>query len=204
VRQRLDHIATAGATRVPDGGGARANVRGPTAAAVRSTKDPYVFDFLELAENAQERDLEQALIADIQKFLLELGTGFAFYGRQKALFVGDQEFFIDLLFYHHALRRFIVIELKIGKFQPEFVSKMNFYLNAVDEQLRLGDDRESVGIILCADRDETVAKRAAPRLRADSYEGSPTSKHPMRIFGEQRVPEQRQQGTRFAAITLSD
>ena len=106
--------------------------------ALQATKDPYVFDFLELGEDAQERDLEQALIADIQKFLLELGTGFAFYGRQRALLVGDQEFFLDLLFYHHALRRFVVIDLKIGKFQPEFVSKMNFYLNAVDEQLRLG------------------------------------------------------------------
>ena len=134
--------------------------------ALQATKDPYVFDFLELAEDAHERDLEQALIADIQKFLLELGTGFAFYGRQKPLLVGDQEFFIDLLFYHHALRRFVVIELKIGKFQPEFVSKMNFYLNAVDEQLRRGDDRESVGIILCADRDETVAKLALHRVYA--------------------------------------
>ena len=134
--------------------------------ALQATKDPYVFDFLELGEDAHERDLEQALIADIQKFLLELGTGFAFYGRQRALLVGDQEFFLDLLFYHHALRRFIVIELKIGKFQPEFVSKMNFYLNAVDEQLRLGDDRESVGIILCADRDETVAKLALRRVYA--------------------------------------
>lgn len=134
--------------------------------ALQATKDPYVFDFLELGEDAQERDLEQALIADIQKFLLELGTGFAFYGRQRALLVGDQEFFLDLLFYHHALRRFVVIELKIGKFQPEFVSKMNFYLNAVDEQLRLGDDSESVGIILCADRDETVAKLALHRVYA--------------------------------------
>ena len=134
--------------------------------ALQATKDPYVFEFLELAEDARERDLEAALIADIQKFLLELGTGFAFYGRQKPLLVGDQEFFLDLLFYHHGLRRFVVIELKVGKFQPEFVSKMNFYLNAVDEQLRLGDDRESVGIILCADRDETVAKLALHRVYA--------------------------------------
>ncbi len=94
--------------------------------ALTATKDPYVFDFLELAEDAHERDLERALIADIQKFLLELGTGFAFYGRQKPLLVGEHEFFLDLLFYHHALRRFVVIELKIGKFEPEFVSKMNF------------------------------------------------------------------------------
>jgi len=134
--------------------------------ALQATKDPYIFDFLELAEDARERDLELALIADIQKFLLELGTGFAFYGRQKPLLVGEQEFFLDLLFYHHALRRFVVIELKIGKFEPEFVSKMNFYLNAVDEQLRRGDDRESVGIILCTDRDETIAKLALHRVYA--------------------------------------
>jgi predicted nuclease of restriction endonuclease-like (RecB) superfamily len=134
--------------------------------ALQATKDPYIFDFLELTEDARERDLEQALIDDIQKFLLELGSGFAFYGRQKALLVGDQEFFLDLLFYHHSLRRFVIIELKIGDFQPEFVAKMNFYLNAVDEQLRLGDDRESVGIILCASGDATVAKLALHRVYA--------------------------------------
>ncbi len=134
--------------------------------ALRATKDPYIFDFLDLAEDARERALEQALIDDIQKFLLELGAGFAFYGRQKALLVREQKFFLDLLFYHHALRRFVVIELKVGQFQPEFVSKMNFYLNAVDEQLRLGDDRESVGIILCAGGDATVAKLALHRVYA--------------------------------------
>jgi predicted nuclease of restriction endonuclease-like (RecB) superfamily len=80
--------------------------------ALQATKDPYIFDFLELAEDVRERDLEQALIDDIQKFLLELGSGFAFYGRQKALLVGEEEFFLDLLFYHHPLRRFVVIELK--------------------------------------------------------------------------------------------
>jgi predicted nuclease of restriction endonuclease-like (RecB) superfamily len=134
--------------------------------ALQAVKDPYVFDFLDLAEDAQERQLEQALIDDIQRFLLELGSGFAFYGRQKALLVGEQEFFLDLLFYHHTLRRFVVIDLKIGDFEPEHVSKMNFYLNAVDEQLRVGDDRESVGIILAAGRDETVAKLALHRVYA--------------------------------------
>lgn len=120
----------------------------------------------ELYEEAKERHLEQALLDDIQKFLLELGTGFAFYGRQRALLVAEQEFFPDLLFYHHTLRRFVVIELKIGALVPEHVSKMNFYLNAVDEQLRVEDDRESVGIILCAERDETVAKLALHRVYA--------------------------------------
>ena len=134
--------------------------------ALQATKDPYIFDFLELAEDVRERHLEQALIDDIQKLLLELGTGFAFYGRQKPLLVGGREFFLDLLFFHHALRRFVIIDLKIGEFQPEFVSKMNLYLNAVDEQLRLGDDRESVGIILCTSRNETVAKLALHRVYA--------------------------------------
>jgi len=134
--------------------------------ALEATKDPYIFDFLELAEDVRERQLEQALIDDIQKLLLEFGTGFAFYGRQKALLVGGREFFLDLLFFHHALRRFVIVDLKIGEFQPEFVSKMNLYLNAVDEQLRLGDDRESVGIILCTSRNETVAKLALHRVYA--------------------------------------
>jgi predicted nuclease of restriction endonuclease-like (RecB) superfamily len=134
--------------------------------ALEATKDPYVFDFLEISKEVKERQLERALIDDIQSFLLELGTGFAFYGRQQALLVGEQEFFPDLLFYHHTLRRFVVIELKIRAFQPEYVSKMNFYLNAVDEQLRVDGDRESVGIILCTERDETVAKLALHRVYA--------------------------------------
>jgi predicted nuclease of restriction endonuclease-like (RecB) superfamily len=133
---------------------------------LEATKDPYIFDFLELAEDARERQLEQALIDDIQNFLIELGSGFAFYGRQRALLVGEQEYFVDLLFYHHTLRRFVVIELKVGPFRPEYVSKMNFYLNVLDEQLRTGDDRESVGIILCAERDETTAKFALHRVYA--------------------------------------
>ncbi len=136
--------------------------------ALEATKDPYVFDFLELAEDIQERQLEQALIDDIQKLLLELGTGFAFYGRQQPLLVGGREFFLDLLFYHHALRRFVIIDLKIGEFQAEFVSKMNLHLNAVDEQLRVGDDRESVRDhpLHQPQRDRRQA-RPSPRVRAD-------------------------------------
>jgi len=145
-----------------------AEVVGPSDAQtlLHATKDPYVFDFLELTEDARERHLEQALIDDIQNFLIELGSGFAFYGRQRSLLVGDQEFFPDLLFFHHTLRRFVVIELKVGAFQPEYVGKMNFYLNAVDEQLRVGDDQESVGIILCTKHNETVAKLALHRVYA--------------------------------------
>ena len=128
-------------------------------------KDPYVLPFLGLDENAKERNLEQALVDDIQKFLTELGGGFAFYGRQYPLLVGGQEFLLDLLFYHHTLRRFVVIELKIGEFQVEHVGKVNFYLNAVDELLRQGDDQESVGIILTTGRNETVAQLAMHRVQ---------------------------------------
>jgi hypothetical protein len=127
-----------------------------------------VFDFLELADDIHESQLEQALIDDIQRLLLELGTGFAFYGRQHPLLVGGREFFLDLLFYHHALRRFVIIDLKIGEFQAEFVSKMNLYLNAVDEQLRVGDDRESGRDhpLHQPQRDHRQA-RPSPRVRAD-------------------------------------
>lgn len=124
------------------------------------TKDPYSLEFLGLGVEAKERDLEDALLVDLQRFMLELGVGFAFYGRQHALVVDDQEFFLDLLFYHHRLRRFVIIDLKIGRFEPEFAGKMNFYLNAVDDQMRVGDDGQSIGLILCTSRSETVAKLA--------------------------------------------
>ncbi len=129
-------------------------------AAQQITKDPYSLEFLTLSRNAKERDLEDALLSDIQKFLLELGVGFAFYGRQHPLLVDSQEFFLDLLFYHHSLRRFVVIDLKIGRFEPEYAGKMNFYLNAVDDQLRQGDDAQSIGLILCTSKNETIAKLA--------------------------------------------
>lgn len=134
--------------------------------ALQATKDPYIFDYLDLAEDFTERQLEKALLNDIQKLLLELGVGFMFYGRQRPLFVGDQEFYPDLLFYHHTLRRFVVIELKVREFAVESVSKMNLYLNAIDEQLCTGDDKESVGIILCKSHNETVAKLALHRMSA--------------------------------------
>ena len=103
-------------------------------------KDPYTFDFLELAADATERQLERGLVAHISQFLLELGLGFAYVGRQYRLSVGGDEFFLDLLFYHLRLRCFVVIELKIEEFKPEFAGKMNFYLSAVDDLLRHPDD----------------------------------------------------------------
>lgn len=123
-------------------------------------KDPYTFDFLTLNEEALERDLERGLLEHIRKFLLELGVGFAFVGSQHPLEVGGQDFYLDLLFYHLRLRCFVVIELKISEFQPEFAGKMNFYLSAVDDLLRHTDDQPSIGIILCKTRNKVIVEYA--------------------------------------------
>ncbi len=126
----------------------------------QTLKDPYVFDFLTLGRDAQERDIEQGLIEHVQQFLLELGVGFAFVGRQVHLAVGEQDFYLDLLFYHLKLRCFVVVELKAVAFEPEFAGKMNFYLSAVDAQMRHPDDRPSIGLILCRGRDRVVVEYA--------------------------------------------
>lgn len=124
------------------------------------TKDPYNFDFLTLNEEAHERDLERGLLDHLRQFLLELGVGFALVGSQYRITVGNQDFYIDLLFYHLKLRAFIVIDLKAGPFQPEFAGKMSFYLSAVDDLLRHGDDQPSIGIILCKTRERVIAEYA--------------------------------------------
>jgi predicted nuclease of restriction endonuclease-like (RecB) superfamily len=123
-------------------------------------KDPYNFDFLTLAPDAQERDLEAGLIEHLKKFLLELGVGFAFVGQQHHLEVGGEDFYIDLLFYHLKLRRYVVIDLKVEEFKPEFAGKMNFYLSAIDDQFRNGDDQSSIGLILCKTRNRVIAEYA--------------------------------------------
>ena len=123
-------------------------------------KDPYVFDFLTLGPQAQERDLERSLLEHLRDFLLELGRGFAFVGSQYRLEVDGDEFFIDLLFYQLRLRCYVVIELKIGEFKPEYAGKMNFYLSAVDELLRHPEDRPSIGLILCKTQNRLVAEYA--------------------------------------------
>jgi predicted nuclease of restriction endonuclease-like (RecB) superfamily len=114
-------------------------------------KDPYTFDFLSLSEAAQERDLERGLVAHIRQFLLELGAGFAFVGQQVRLDVGGEDFALDLLFYHLRLRCFVVVDLKMKPFEPEFAGKMNFYLSAVDDQMRHADDAPTIGLLLCKD-----------------------------------------------------
>ena len=123
-------------------------------------KDPYVFDFLSIGKEAKERDLEKALLEQIRLFLLELGVGFSFVGSQYHLEVGGEDFYIDLLFYHLRLRCFVVIDLKIGEFQPEYAGKMNFYLSAVDDLLRHRDDHPSIGIILCKTKNKVIAEYA--------------------------------------------
>lgn len=123
-------------------------------------KDPYLFDFLTLAEPFQERELETGLLAHIQKFLIELGRGFAFVGRQYRLEVSDREFYLDLLFYHLHLRCFVVVDLKKGDFKPEYAGKMNFYCSVVDDQLRHAGDAPTIGLILCQTKDRILAEYA--------------------------------------------
>ncbi len=123
-------------------------------------KSPYNFDFLGLTDKAHERDIEQAMMRHIRDYLLELGVGFAFVGSQYRLEVGGEEFFIDQLFYHLKLRCYVVLELKAGKFKPEYLGKLNFYLSAIDDLLREDGDKPSVGLILCRGENNTVVEYA--------------------------------------------
>jgi predicted nuclease of restriction endonuclease-like (RecB) superfamily len=123
-------------------------------------KNSYTFDFLSISSEAREQELKNALVDHIRNFLLELGVGFAFVGSQYHLEVGEQDFFIDLLFYHLKLRCFVVIDLKMGDFQPEFSGKMNFYVSVVDDLLRHADDRPTIGIILCRTKNKAIAEYA--------------------------------------------
>ena len=128
--------------------------------AKQALKDPYIFDFLSLDAPFRERELELGLIQHLEKFLLELGQGFAFVGRQVHLDVEEEDFYIDLLFYHLRLRCFIVIDLKTGPFKPDYAGKMNFYCNVVDERLKHPDDQPTIGLILCQDKKRIVAEYA--------------------------------------------
>lgn len=125
-----------------------------------SLKDPYRFDFLGLTDDAQEREIENALVKHVTEFLLELGAGFAFVGRQVLLDVGGDEFFIDLLFYHLKLRCYVVIEIKAGKFKPENLGQLGFYLTAMDRQLKSEHDNPTIGLLLCKSKNKIVAEYA--------------------------------------------
>ena len=124
----------------------------------QTLKDPYIFDFLTLTEPFLERELETELVRHLEKFLLELGQGFAFVGRQYKIDVGVEEFYIDLLFYHLRLRAFVVIELKKGKFRPEYAGKLNFYCNVVNDHLKHPADQPTIGLILCQERSRLLAE----------------------------------------------
>jgi len=128
-------------------------------------KDPYLFDFLGTADTRKEREVEQALVDHVQKFLLELGAGFAFVGRQVLLEVGDQDFRLDLLFYHLKLRCYVVIELKAVPFDPGFTGTLNLYLSAVDDLLRHPDDKSTIGLLLCKSKNDLVVEYALDGYR---------------------------------------
>lgn len=123
-------------------------------------KDPYLFDFLGLGDEAHEREIENALVRHITQFLLELGSGFAFIGRQFRLEVSDKEFFVDLLFYHTRLKCYVVVELKATDFKPEHAGQLNFYLTAVDRQIKAPEDNPTIGLLLCKTQDRLVAEYA--------------------------------------------
>lgn len=123
-------------------------------------KDPYIFDFLGVGNEADERAIESAIVEHITRFLLELGAGFAYVGRQVHVEVGGDDFFIDLLFYHLKLRCYVVIELKAGSFKPEHAGQLNFYLSAVDAQMRMEQDNPSIGLLLCKSQNRVVAEYA--------------------------------------------
>jgi predicted nuclease of restriction endonuclease-like (RecB) superfamily len=124
------------------------------------TKDPYQFDFLTLRERYNERELEDGLMEHITKFLMELGQGFAFVGRQHKLSVGGKDFYIDLLFYHVKLYCYVVVELKVVDFEPEFAGKLNFYISAVDGEIRGERDNPTIGILICKSKNKTIVEYA--------------------------------------------
>jgi predicted nuclease of restriction endonuclease-like (RecB) superfamily len=126
----------------------------------QTLKDPYIFDFLTLSQEAREKDLEDALISHIQEFLLELGVGFAFIGRQYHLSIGDQDYYLDLLFYHTRLHCYVIIELKAHEIKPEFSGKLNFFLSAVDDLIRQDGDNPTIGILLCREKNKGIAEHA--------------------------------------------
>ncbi|MEM9908570.1 MAG: PDDEXK nuclease domain-containing protein [Cyanobacteria bacterium P01_D01_bin.44] len=160
--------------------------------ATLAIRDEYIFDFLELGDQHSERELERALLNKVDTFLRQMGGMFAFLGSQYRLEVGDQEFFIDLLLYHRRLRCLVAIDLKIGRFQPEYVGKMQFYLSVLNDQVRLEDENPSIGIILCKSKDKTIVEYALKD--SDKPIGVATyrivSTLPQNLEGQLPAPEQ--------------
>lgn len=133
--------------------------------AEQTLKDPYVFDFLSMDAKMREREVEKGLVEHITKFLLELGSGFAFVGRQVRLAVGGEDFYMDLLFYHLHLRAYVVVEIKNSRFKPEYAGQLNFYLAAVDAKLRREHDNPSIGLVLCREKNRLVAEYSLRNIK---------------------------------------
>lgn len=152
LHRRTGAALTNFSAKLPDAGHA--------ALAVQTLKDPYLFDFLGLGHEAHELDIENALVRHITRFLLELGQGFAFLGRQVRIEVGGDEFFLDLLFYHTRLRCHVVVELKSVEFRPEHAGQLNFYLTAVDRQIKSPEDHPTIGLLLCKTNNRVIAEYA--------------------------------------------
>jgi predicted nuclease of restriction endonuclease-like (RecB) superfamily len=125
-----------------------------------SFKESYILDFVGLTEKVKEKDLEAALVDNITYFLMELGRGFAFVGRQKKIVVGGEDFFIDLLFYNYILRRFVVIEIKTCDFKPEQIGQIGFYITAINRDVKTKDDKETIGLLICKSKNKTVVEYA--------------------------------------------
>lgn len=134
--------------------------------AQQALKDPYIFDFITAKQDMQERDIEEQMVGNVTKLLLELGTGFAFMGRQYHLTVGDEDFYIDLLFYNTKLRCYVVVELKNEQFKPEFTGQLGFYVAAVDGELAGEHDRPTIGLLLCKTKDNVVAEYSLKSMTA--------------------------------------
>lgn len=133
--------------------------------AQQALKDPYVFDFLMLTDPAREREVEDQLVGHVAKLLLEMGAGFAFVGRQVHLEVATKDYYLDLLFYHTRLHCYVVVELKAGEFKPEYAGKLNFYLSAVDDRLRQPEDKPTIGLLLCREKDKIEVEYALRDIR---------------------------------------
>lgn len=157
-----------------------------------AVKDEYIFDFLELGEEHSERQLEQEVLLKIEKFLKEMGGRFAFIGSQYRLEIGDEEYFVDLLLYHRTLKCMVAVELKVGKFIPEYIGKMQFYLAVLDDKVRMLDENPSIGIILCRDKNKTIVEYALKESNKPIGIGkyNVVSKLPTELQNELPTPEQ--------------
>jgi predicted nuclease of restriction endonuclease-like (RecB) superfamily len=175
--------------------------------AIETLKNPYNFDFLGLENDALEREIENAMMQNIIRFLLEMGKGFAFVGRQYSLLVSDNEYFIDLLFYHLQLRCFVVVEIKSGKFKPEYTGKLNFYLSAVDSQIKQPGDNPSIGLILCRFKDKIEAEYSLRDIQKPIGISDYLLNHALPAEFESRLPtvaELEQQLSKFEGNSFNE